>query len=82
MQKGVVVAKFGTILSLDWKGTRKLIKTCIYGCFPGYYLKWTSPRYKSCVFAWESLSDKNSDKVWKYDNDKRIQYNSTSKWRM
>jgi len=67
----VVVAKFGIILSLDWKGMRKLIKTCHYGRFPGYYLQWTSPRYKSCVTAWaKSLSDKNSDRVRKYDNDK------------
>jgi len=80
MQKRVVVAKFGIILSLDWKGTRKLLKTCHYGQFPGYYSKWTSPRYKSCVITWaKSLSDKNSNRVWKYDNDKRIQYNSTSK---
>jgi hypothetical protein len=29
MQKGVVVAEFGIILSLDWKGMRKLLKPVI-----------------------------------------------------
>jgi len=73
MQKGVVVAKFDIILSIDWKGSRKLVKTCHYGRFPGYYLTRTTPRYKSCIAWAKSLSDKNLDSAWKHDNDKRIQ---------